>query len=99
MRIRYTATALREIDDILFYIAERNQTAAVALRARVDKTVAALLDFPDMAQAADEPGVRRIPIGRSPYIIYYAVEGDEIVILHTRHGARRPLYEDKPYGS
>jgi toxin ParE1/3/4 len=52
-------------------------------------------DFPEMAQPTDEPGVRRMLIGRYPYLIYYAVENDEIVILHVRHGARRPLWETK----
>jgi toxin ParE1/3/4 len=95
MNIRYTQTALREVDEILFYIAERNRAAAVAVKARVDQTVAALADFPEMAQSTDEPGVRKMPIGRYPYLIYYAIEEDEVVILHVRHGARRPLWETK----
>ena len=93
MRIRYTGTALKEVDEIFSYLAERNFSAAIAVRERIERTVAVLAVAPEMAQRADEPGVRRIPVRSYPYVIFYAVEGDEVVILHVRHGARRPLWE------
>ena len=37
-------------------------------------------------------GVRRLPLGNYPYVIFYTVEADEVVILRIRHGARRPLW-------
>ncbi len=54
-----------------------------------------LAEFPEMAQHTDEADVRRMPVGRYPYSVFYAVEGGEVVILHARHGARRPLWEAK----
>jgi plasmid stabilization system protein ParE len=42
-----------------------------------------------MGQITDEDGVRKIPVGPDPYLIFYAVEPDEVVVLHVRHGARR----------
>jgi plasmid stabilization system protein ParE len=47
-----------------------------------------------MAQETREPGVRRIPAGRYPYLVYYTVEANEVVILHVRHGARRSPWEE-----
>ena len=41
---------------------------------------------PEMAQLTDEPGVRRLPVRSYPYVIFYTIEGDEVVILHVRHG-------------
>jgi plasmid stabilization system protein ParE len=35
-----------------------------------------------------------MPVGRYPFIVFYSVEGDTIVILHVRHGARRWPWED-----
>jgi addiction module RelE/StbE family toxin len=93
MRVRYTETALAEVDQIFSYIAEHNRSAAVELRERIERTVEALAEIPEMAQVADEPGVRRMPISSYPYVIFYAVESDELVVLHIRHGARRPLTE------
>lgn len=94
MRVRYTATAADELDEILAYIAERNRPAGTALALRIERTVASLLEFPEMAQMTDESGVRRMPVGRYPFMIFYAVEGDELVVLHIRHTARRLPWEE-----
>jgi len=92
MRVRYTATALRELDEILAYIADRNAAAAASVRARVEDLVEQLSNFPFLAQETELKGVRRVPLGSYPYNIFYIVDVDEIVILRIRHGARRPLW-------
>ena len=92
MRVRYTATALRELDGILAYIADRNAAAAASVRARVEDLVEQLSNFPFLAQETELKGVRRVPLGSYPYNIFYIVDVDEIVILRIRHGARRPLW-------
>ncbi len=91
MRIRYTETALRELDEILAYIADRNSTAAAAVRTRIERLTGQLSNFPYMAQETERAGVRRLPLGNYPYVIFYIVDGDEAVILRIRHAARRPL--------
>ncbi len=40
--------------------------------------------------------IRRSPyrafhVGKYPYIVWYAVEGDDIVVYRVRHGKQRPL--------
>lgn len=95
MRIRYTETALVEVDEIFAYVAQRNPAAAARVVARIERTIKNLSDFPEMAQEADEPGVRRIPAGHYPFIVFYTIEADEVVILHVRHGARRWPWEDE----
>jgi plasmid stabilization system protein ParE len=90
VKVRYAETAIAEIEEILSYIAECNRTAAIAVRARIERTVSALALTPEMAQRTDEPGVRRMPVGSYPYLIFYTIEGDEVVILRVRHRARRP---------
>jgi toxin ParE1/3/4 len=93
MRVRYTETALRELDEILAYIADRNSRAAASVRARIEALVEQLSYFPYLAQETERMGVRRVPLGNYPYVIFYTVEADEIVILRIRHGARRPLWD------
>lgn len=90
MRVRYTETALREVDEIFAYIANHSAAAAAAVVARVDELVGQLSEFPNMAQETDIAGVRKFPLGRFPYVVYYTAQQDEVVILHIRHGARRP---------
>ena len=90
MRVRYTDTALRELDEIFAYITKNNRAAAASVVGRVENLIAQLAEFPLMAQETDLSGVRKFPLARLPYVIYYTVERDEVVILHVRHGARRP---------
>ena len=89
MKVRYTDSAADEIDNIFAYIAQRNPIAARSVVARVEQTVSALADFPNMAQMTDEPEIRRMPVGRYPLLVFYTVENMEIVILHVRHTSRQ----------
>lgn len=91
MKVRYTETAATEAEQILDYIGLHNRVAAVQVHARLQHTVSVLADFPDIAQMSDEPGVRRMPVGQYPLMIFYTVDNDELVILHVRHTAREPL--------
>jgi toxin ParE1/3/4 len=95
MKIRYAETALAEVEQIFSYIAEHNRSAAIDLRDRIERTVGALAEIPEMAQATDDPGVRRMPVTSYPYVVFYTVEANELVVLHVRHGARRPLADMK----
>src|SRR5690349_11228483 len=93
MRLRYTATALVEIDEIFAYISERNPSAAERVVARIELIIQNLGHIPEMAQEADEPGVRRMPVTGYPFLVFYTIEADEVVILHVWHGARRPPWQ------
>lgn len=88
MKVRYTETALAELDQIFTYIAKDNAQAAAVVVDRVEQLVARIGEFPHLAYATDEADVRVIPIGRFPYLMFYTVVGDEVVILHMRHAAR-----------
>ncbi len=90
MRIRYTSTALADLDEILRYIARDNAIAARAVSHRIEQIVREIGRFPGMAAVrADEPGVRVMPVGRYPYLVFYTVESDTVVILRIRHAARQ----------
>jgi plasmid stabilization system protein ParE len=41
-----------------------------------------------------KPGVRMITVRRYPYLIFYTVENNEVLIMSVRHGARRPIDEE-----
>ena len=94
MKVRYTATALAEVEEIFAYISNRNHRAAISVRERIERTIDTLAEIPEIAQLTDEPGVRRMPLRSYPYLIFYTVEVGELVILHVRHGARRVPWEE-----
>lgn len=90
MKVRWSKTALIELDDIFIYISERNRTAAKSVVRRIEELVAQLGQFPYRGHFADEPGAWAISVLRYPYVVLYAIDvaTDELVILHIRHTAR-----------
>ncbi len=93
MKVRYTETALADLGDLLSYLIERSPRAAATVGKAVETTVARVLTFPLSAQATDEPGVRMAPAGRFPYLIFYTVAENEVLIVRVLHGARRRPWE------
>ena len=89
MRVRYTRTALVELEEIFAFIAKDNVAAASSVAERIEHSIAQLAEFPYLAQTADEEGVRRLTVRRLPYVVYYTVDRSEVVILHIWHGARK----------
>ena len=90
MRIRYTLRARADLEEIYEYLEERQPWAAQRLIAAIERQVGWLADFPYMAPATDEPGVRELTLTRHPYKVYYEVADDEVRVLHIRHARRRP---------
>jgi toxin ParE1/3/4 len=87
MTVRYTRTALREIEEILSYLASHNPAAAAAVEARVEEVIAWIDQFPRIGHAI-ENDVRMLPLGRYPFLIFYTAERDGVIIRNVRHHAR-----------
>jgi len=62
MNVRFTDTALAEINDILAHIAKDNPLAADEVGAIMRATIARLADFPRLAFETDVPDVRVAPV-------------------------------------
>lgn len=43
---------------------------------------------------AERPGIRRVPLVRYPYLIFYALSGGEVIVLRIVHGARKEPWEN-----
>jgi len=90
MKVRYTPRARSDLRSIIEYIAERNPAGARNVKHALDRTMELIEQFPQAGRRVDEQNTRVLPVGRYPYLIYWAVENGEAFILHIRHGARRP---------
>jgi toxin ParE1/3/4 len=90
MKVRWSETALTEIEDIFSYIHENSRSAATAVVNRIEGLTSLLGEFPLIGHLADEAGVRVLPVVRYPFLIFYAIDhgANEVVILHVRHAAR-----------
>lgn len=91
MKVRWSTTALSELEEMFIYISERNERADKAVVARFERISERLESFPFTGIEADEEGSYMLPIVRYPYMLYYAVNQDlgEVVVLHVRHTARK----------
>lgn len=98
MRVRYTEPAARELDAGISYFLEHAPSVVVDFADSIDRALTRLLDHPYSAEETEKRGVRRVYVRRFRYSIFYTVQGDDIVILHIRHAARRRPWEE-PGGS
>ena len=90
MKLVLSRLALAELDDILTYIAERSPLGAAHVEARMRHAFDHIARHPEAAErVAQRPGVRRLPLIRYPYVVYYEIGANEVTILRILHGARR----------
>jgi plasmid stabilization system protein ParE len=76
---------------IFSYIRQNNQSAAIAVVARIEALTALLEQFPLVGHLTDEAGVRVLAVVRYPFLIFYAIDdaAGEIVILYVLHTAQQ----------
>ena len=89
MKVRYTATALEEIEDILTFIARDNSSAALRVSGTILATVDRVAEFPHTAVEADVSGVRVAPALPYRYLIFFSIAGDVLIVRNVRHSARQ----------
>lgn len=96
MKVVYSPRAVSDLAVIADYLTERGPQGAMAVERRIREVVERLAEFPGMGrELAQRPGVRVMPLGRYPYLIFYSARENELVVLHVRHASRRPLEHDE----
>jgi plasmid stabilization system protein ParE len=98
MRVVLSRLALAELDGILAYIAQRSPLGARNVEARFRHVFDLVGQYPEGAERLEQrPDVRRLPLGRYPYAVYYEVGPEVVTILRIIHGARRqPFHDEQP---
>ena len=96
MKVVYTDEALRDLDEILDYIASHYPTISASFEMRLRTVVARIGEFPESAQQVEErPGVRVVPLIRYPYKVFYRVASQAVEILYIHHASRLQPWEDE----
>jgi toxin ParE1/3/4 len=91
MNVVYAPRALRDLKKIASYIVDRNPAGAINVLGAIKSSIDTLSFFPQIGRLVDNAGHRRVPVLRYPYLIYYRIAVDELLILHVRHASRRPI--------
>jgi plasmid stabilization system protein ParE len=79
MKVRYTATAAREFANGIEYLAQHAPSIVAKFAEAIERSVKEVAEY----------------VRRFRYAIFYAVENDEIVVLHVRHAAQRLPWEEE----
>ncbi len=88
MQVIWSPSSLRQIEEIHDYIAGDNPAAAVKMAELLYQAGESLDTLPHRGRPV--PGTRMRELIVRPYIIRYQVDGNRVLIVRVRHGARRP---------
>ena len=87
MKVRFAPRARDDIAGIHSWLSERTAAARTVI-SEIRRTADLIGEYPQIGRLTDIPGVKVLPVVRYPYLVYYTLEPDEVVILHVRHGSR-----------
>jgi addiction module RelE/StbE family toxin len=89
MKIRWSPTAVSDLESIREYIARDSPTAARKVANRIKGSVNRLCNFPLSGRAGRVAGTRELVIPGTSYIAAYIIQGDEVQIASVLHGRQR----------
>lgn len=89
LKLKWTSRALSQFSDALHYIAENNPAAADAVAKRIAAATRLLLEQPRAGRPGRISGTYEWVVKRTPYLIAYTVNDDQLIILRVIHGKQR----------
>jgi toxin ParE1/3/4 len=90
VKLRFTPQALTELAEILDYLAERSPQGTRRVQERIQTITTLLVRHPYAGQVTSKPRARRISVAPYPFVIFYEVTDEEIIIVAVRHTSRDP---------
>lgn len=96
VRLRYTLTVLRQIEQVLNYVGAWSPRGGVSIRDRLVTAIALVQEHPYAEQATSRRITRRVLLTPYPSILFYRITEDEIIVTRLRHAARQPLPASGP---
>jgi toxin ParE1/3/4 len=87
--IIWRPAAARDYASLREYFEAHAPASAEAVANRIFAAIDSLTRFPRRGRPGDLEGTRELVVARTPYIVVYRIDDDEIVILRVIHGAQR----------
>lgn len=88
MRVEWLSIAIRDRDDQIDYLQERNPRTAIAMGDSIQNSIGMLAEHPYLGRSGRVEGTRELVVGNTPYIVVYRIETQAIVVLRLLHGAQ-----------
>jgi toxin ParE1/3/4 len=87
--IKWTEQATRQLDQAHDYITlSNNKEVAAGITLQIVNGVQQLAAFPMSGRAGRVPGTRELVISNTPFIVAYAIDKADIVVLAIYHSAQ-----------
>ncbi|MEK5645874.1 addiction module toxin RelE [Paenibacillus rhizosphaerae] len=97
-KVQYTPAAVDDMDEIFSFISQENALAAEDLLQKLDDQISNLTEFPYLGSVLSDDdfpllkrGYRFIVV--QPYLVFYRVIEDTVIIHRILHGRRDYLRE------
>ena len=90
MKVVFAERAQRDIGAVYDWIAPNSPRGALRVEMEIRMACERLSHFPFASMATDVPGIRRLPLSRYPYTIFFRVDEvrDLVEIARVVHSAR-----------
>lgn len=77
-----------------YYAREASPPVAQAFVSRVESAIRNVRESPTRWRIVEEPGVRRYPLRRFPYVVYYRFDAEHkrVTVYAVMHCSREPGY-------
>lgn len=89
MRLRWTASAVRDLERITDYLFDETPQHAPRLVRSLYKSATALKTFPNLGRPGKKLGTRELVIPSLPYIVVYQVGENTVYIARLLHAAQQ----------
>jgi plasmid stabilization system protein ParE len=93
MKVRYTDTALGEVNEICSYIARDNPPAASDVADAIERTVQLIVERPESAPVVHAGDVRARLVRGFQFRIFYVIDGRQVIIRNVRRTKRSRPWE------
>lgn len=90
MRLRFTLPALDDLDEILGHIDRESPLGARKVKRRIQQVCNLLTTHPKMGTRTEDLSIRRVVVTPYPFLVFYEIGDDEVIVHAIRHGARAP---------
>jgi toxin ParE1/3/4 len=91
VRVERRKQFIDDLTEAYAYLAPRSPRAADRLLLEVDLLAHSLSRFPEIGRQRPQlgAGVRAFPVRRFPYVVFYTIEADLVLLKRLLHGARK----------
>jgi toxin ParE1/3/4 len=90
MQIFWLKTALKNLNEIVEYIAQENPQAAREVLENIESQVSLLATQPALGRPGRVVGTRELVISNTHYLVPYRIKNNQVEILRVFHTSRMP---------